>query len=129
MLPLLCIGAFKFLPAKLALVGEALAALAPGSELPPAELLSLIGCVEASLVVLVTLGVAPKVSHTFTALHIGVVPCFLLGTVTHYSLYYLFVLALHCAVAVGLLADAWAAPKELTTAQRRVAARNKRKTH
>ena len=127
MLPVIVIAGFKFDPAKLESVTEAIALCAPGSEMPPSEQLNLIAGVEIGLVVLVTLGLGPKVVHSFAAIHMGVVPILLLRGVSSVSPYYVFVLSLHVGVAVALVAEAWAKPKELTSAQKRTAARKAKK--
>ena len=68
---------------------------------------TIIGFVEFGLVVLVTLGVAPKLFNTLAAL-LWFLPVVLLnGDVTGVSSYYLFVLAFHIAASITLLVDAW----------------------
>lgn len=111
MAPILVVALAKFTehvgPAPMADITEKLNYLAPGTELPPPDVLVIMGYQELFSIAMVTLGLFPKLFNTIAAVQYAT-PIFLLGgkfaAVTNY---YIFVLIFHGAIALNLLDDAW----------------------
>lgn len=111
--PLVFISAVKFVPNLWSSIVSDVLVLAPGSDLPPDDVMLKIGMIEAAASFFVAVGLAPRLFHTLAAAHYLTPIILLKGDCSGIGQLYVFVLALHAACAGILLFDAWGL-KELT---------------
>lgn len=107
--PLVYISAVKFVPAAWEALLADLMLVAPGSELPPDEMIQNIGIAEAFVAFFAAVGVAPKLFQSAAAVLYFTPVVLLKGDTAGITQFYAFMLALHVACAGALLADAWQA--------------------